>query len=102
MCLFDLYVILGQTTPALQSDSALGEFVFESFNILLEDEIHQKSRNEHIWENSATETFKIKGKSNSAHFSLLQRIASLTAPELRVYHAQFSLALPYEQGFFLA
>ena len=63
---------------------------------------HQKSRNEHIWENSATETFKIKGKSNSAHFSLLQRIASLTAPELRVYHAQFLLALPYEQGFFLA
>ena len=37
---------------------------------------HQKSRNEHIWENSATETFKIKGKSNSAHFSLLQRIAN--------------------------
>ena len=29
MCLFILYVILGQTTPALQSDSALGEFVFD-------------------------------------------------------------------------
>ena len=42
-------------------------------------------------ENSATETFKIKGKRNSAHFSLLQRITSLTAPELRAYHAQFSL-----------
>lgn len=53
-------------------------------------------------ENSASETFKIKGKSNSAHFSLLQRIASLTAPELRAYLSQFSLALPNEQRFFLA
>ena len=47
LCSFDLYVILGQTTPALQSDSALGEFVFESFNILIEDETHQKSRYGH-------------------------------------------------------
>ena len=83
MCLFVLYVILGQTKQALQSDSTLGEFVSESFNILLEDETHQKSRYGHNRKNSATETFQIKGKSNSAHFSLLQRIASLIAPELR-------------------
>lgn len=42
MCLFVLYVILGQTTPALQSDAAVCEFVFESFNILLEDETSEK------------------------------------------------------------
>ena len=47
MCSFDLYVIIGQTTPALQRDSTLGEFVFESFNILMEDETHQKSRYGH-------------------------------------------------------
>ena len=39
---FVLYVILGQTTPALQTDSAVCEFVFESFNMLLEDETSEK------------------------------------------------------------